>query len=174
MIKTPTGLKPKHDRFVHEWLIDQNATQAAIRAGFAERSARVMGSRLLARVDVKAVIDARLASDAAARAGTAEWIVEKAIQVVDMAIEQKNLGAATSTLALLAKRWPDFSEKRDIQLNERVEAIHAFAELPIEAVRALARGESPSLLSAPQPASGAENASEAPSAPIDGEFVEAD
>jgi len=40
-------LTPKQQRFVEEYLIDLNATQAAIRAGYSEKTAEVQGCRLL-------------------------------------------------------------------------------------------------------------------------------
>jgi len=50
------SLSPKRRRFVEEYLTDYNATQAAIRAGFSERSAKSQGHRLLTNDDVKAYI----------------------------------------------------------------------------------------------------------------------
>ena len=43
----------KHERFCAEYLRDLNATQAAIRAGYAESSARNQGSRLLQSAAVR-------------------------------------------------------------------------------------------------------------------------
>lgn len=40
-------LTPKRKRFIEEYLIDRNGTQAAIRAGFSEKTAKVMAFRLL-------------------------------------------------------------------------------------------------------------------------------
>ena len=40
-------MTPKQDRFAREYMVDHNATQAAIRAGYAEKTARVKGSQLL-------------------------------------------------------------------------------------------------------------------------------
>ena len=42
--------------FVTEYLKDLNATQAAIRAGYSERTARSQGQRLLTKVDIKNAI----------------------------------------------------------------------------------------------------------------------
>ena len=42
----------KQERFVSEYLIDLNATQAAIRSGFAANSARVTASRLLSKANI--------------------------------------------------------------------------------------------------------------------------
>lgn len=58
-------LKDKHARFVEEYLIDLNATQAALRAGYTELSARKQSYRLLANIGVKAAIDAGKAEIAA-------------------------------------------------------------------------------------------------------------
>lgn len=46
-------------RFIDEYLIDFNATQAAIRAGYSPRSAYSTGSRLLKDADVQAQLAAR-------------------------------------------------------------------------------------------------------------------
>ena len=51
-------ITPKQQRFVSEYLIDLNATQAAIRAGYSEKTARSQGQRLLTKADIaKAVAE---------------------------------------------------------------------------------------------------------------------
>lgn len=49
-------LKPKQARFVDEYPKDLNATQAAIRAGYSEKTAGSQGERLLRNVDIAAAI----------------------------------------------------------------------------------------------------------------------
>jgi len=44
----------KQRRFIEEYLVDLNATQAAIRAGYSERSAVVIGCRLLIKDNIAA------------------------------------------------------------------------------------------------------------------------
>jgi len=51
-------MTPKQRRFVDEYLIDFNATQAAIRTGYAAGSAEVTGSRLLRNAKVQTAISA--------------------------------------------------------------------------------------------------------------------
>lgn len=51
-------LTPKQSAFVQEYLIDLNATQAAIRAGYSERTANEQASRLMKNPAVKAAIEA--------------------------------------------------------------------------------------------------------------------
>ena len=50
-------LTEKQKRFCDEYLIDCNATQAAIRAGYSENGAEVRGNELLRNSKVKAYID---------------------------------------------------------------------------------------------------------------------
>lgn len=47
------ALTPKQERFVEEYLIDLNATQAAIRAGYSKKTAQEQSSRLLSNVMVQ-------------------------------------------------------------------------------------------------------------------------
>ena len=49
-------LTPKQKRFVDEYLIDLNATQAAIRAGYSPKTANEQGARLLANVSIAQTI----------------------------------------------------------------------------------------------------------------------
>jgi phage terminase small subunit len=51
-------LNDKQARFVEEYLLDLNAKQAAIRAGYSRRTAEAQGSRLLSHVKVAAAIAA--------------------------------------------------------------------------------------------------------------------
>lgn len=50
------NLTPKQQRFVEEYLIDLNATQAAIRAGYSEKTAQEQSSRLLSNVMVQEAV----------------------------------------------------------------------------------------------------------------------
>lgn len=52
-------LSDKQALFVAQYLVDRNATQAAIRAGYSEATAKQQGSRLLTNADVKAEISRR-------------------------------------------------------------------------------------------------------------------
>jgi phage terminase small subunit len=46
----------RRERFPYEFIVDLNATQAAIRCGCSPRSARTLGARLFAKADVQAKI----------------------------------------------------------------------------------------------------------------------
>lgn len=57
-------LTPRQQRFVQEYLLDLNATQAAIRAGYSSRTAEQQGPRLLGYAGVKRAIQAAQAKRA--------------------------------------------------------------------------------------------------------------
>ncbi len=54
-------LNERQQRFVDEYLIDLNATQAAIRAGYSVRTANEQGARLLANVSIQSEISKKMA-----------------------------------------------------------------------------------------------------------------
>lgn len=51
------SLTPKQQRFVEEYLIDLNATQAAIRAGYSEKTAKVIAAQNLSKLNVQEAIE---------------------------------------------------------------------------------------------------------------------
>lgn len=52
-------MNARQARFVEEYLVDMNATQAAIRAGYSEKTAYSQGSRLLKNAEIQARVRAR-------------------------------------------------------------------------------------------------------------------
>jgi phage terminase small subunit len=56
MQKDSQDVTPKQSRFIEEYLIDRNGTQAAIRAGYSKKTANEQASRLLANVNIKAIL----------------------------------------------------------------------------------------------------------------------
>lgn len=53
---TPQSVKERHEAFVREYLVDFNATQAAIRVGYSPHSAFVQGARLLRDANTQRMI----------------------------------------------------------------------------------------------------------------------
>ncbi|WP_368649647.1 terminase small subunit [Brucella intermedia] len=75
------SLTPKQERFVAEYLIDLNATQAAIRAGYSEKTAQQQGSRLLLNVVVQEAIAKGREKTAEKLEITKERIVEELAKI---------------------------------------------------------------------------------------------
>lgn len=66
----------KQKRFCDEYLIDCNATQAAIRAGYSTKTAKQIGQNLLTFVDLKAYIDERLKQMHSEKTADAQEVLE--------------------------------------------------------------------------------------------------
>ncbi len=70
-------MTPKAERFVQEYLIDLNATQAAIRAGYSARTANEQASRLLTNVSVRSAVEAAKKARAEKTGIDAEWVLRR-------------------------------------------------------------------------------------------------
>ena len=74
-------LTPKQQQFVDEYLIDLNATQAAIRAGYSSRTARAIASENLAKPHIQdAIAKAKMERSEATRID-AEWVLKQAVEL---------------------------------------------------------------------------------------------
>lgn len=60
MQKGVVAMNARQKRFCDEYLIDCNATQAAIRAGYSPKTAKVTGAKMLTNANLKAYIDEQL------------------------------------------------------------------------------------------------------------------
>jgi phage terminase small subunit len=58
--KPEKGLTNKQKRFVEEYLVDLNATQAAIRAGYSQRTAYAIGQENLKKPEIASAIQAAM------------------------------------------------------------------------------------------------------------------
>jgi phage terminase small subunit len=53
------ALNPKQERFCNEYLVDYNATQAAIRAGYSKKTAYVIAAEILSKKEVQEYLSAK-------------------------------------------------------------------------------------------------------------------
>ncbi|MGE4334978.1 MAG: terminase small subunit [Pigmentiphaga sp.] len=70
-------LTPKQLRFVEEYLVDLNATQAAIRAGYSKRTAGQIGDENLKKPQIAAAIQAAQAERSQATKIDAEYVLNR-------------------------------------------------------------------------------------------------
>jgi phage terminase small subunit len=75
------NLDPKRRRFVEEYRLDWNATQAAIRAGYSPKTAMQQGSRLLSFVEVQAALAELMQEDAARCQVTVDHAMAELVKV---------------------------------------------------------------------------------------------
>jgi phage terminase small subunit len=70
-------MTPRQNLFVLEYLLDLNATQAAIRAGYSVRTAATQGERLLKIVQVAAAIAAGMEARSERTKINADWLLSR-------------------------------------------------------------------------------------------------
>lgn len=106
------ALTPKQSRFVEEYLIDLNATQAAIRAGYSAKTAKQQGGRLLTNVDVSAALVAAKTGRAERTKIDADWLLSRLAEEADadLADLYDDHGGLKSV-----KDWPDVWRKGLVQ-----------------------------------------------------------
>ena len=86
---TEKGLTDRQERFCQEYIIDLNATQAAIRAGFTKRSAAVTAHRLLIKANIQARIS-QLGRDREQRTGvTADYVISRLQKVAERCMQEE-------------------------------------------------------------------------------------
>ena len=76
-VAQPRPLTAKQARFVDEYLIDLNATKAAIRAGYSAKTAQEQSSRLLSNVMVAEALAKRRAEVSEAAKIDAAWVLKQ-------------------------------------------------------------------------------------------------
>lgn len=131
-------LTEKQQRFVDEYLIDLNATQAAIRAGYSAKSADKIGSELLGKTRVVEAISKKMA-DRSKRTGVnqdrvvlelAKIAFVNAADVIDPESATIREGAtADDTAAIQSVKVKVIPTKegegveREIRLNDKLKAL---------------------------------------------------
>lgn len=101
------GLTDKQKRFCDEYLIDLNATQAAIRAGYSERTARKIGQENLTKPDIRQYIDQRMAEKESALIACQDEVLKYLTSVMR--------GESQSTEIVVEGLGDGISEAREIQ-----------------------------------------------------------
>lgn len=82
------NLTPRQAQFVREYVIGGNASEAARRAGYSERTARAIACEVLTKPDVKEAIQALQAENAARWNVTRQGVVEGILEAIAMARAQ--------------------------------------------------------------------------------------
>lgn len=135
-------LSDKQIAFCDEYLIDMNATQAAIRAGYSEKTAKQQGSRLLTNVDVQEYLASKSKQRSEKSGITAEWVLAQAaksyevnaqlISDKDGNLVQANPGAAKGFLELVGKHVEIGAFKDKVELSGGLALTHEEALKELE------------------------------------------
>lgn len=109
------ALNDKQQRFCDEYLIDLNATQAAIRAGYSQKTAYSQGQRLLKHAEAKIYIEARMAEKEKELIADQDEVLKYLTNVLrgksqSEIVVVENIGDFTSEARLIQKA-PDEKER---------------------------------------------------------------
>lgn len=113
-------MTPKQARFVEEYALDHNAAAAARRAGASERSARTLGSRWLAKVDVLGSIQSLENAAALKLSLTREDALNGLLAAKDEAVEQSDPMAQVAAWREIGKMCGFYTpERHKVEVNDR-------------------------------------------------------
>lgn len=134
----------KQKRFVDEYLIDLNATQAAVRAGYSAKSAYSIGTENLKKPEIKRAIEEQLQQCHNSKTADAQEIIEYLTSVMRgestaqiVVVEGKGEGCSAArtmekapdekerlrAAELLGKRFGIFTDKSEINANIKSEKL---------------------------------------------------
>lgn len=130
-------LNPKQQRFVDEYLIDLNATQAAIRAGYSPKTATAIASENLSKPSISAAIACAMAERSKRTGITQDRILEELakvafIKLTDIVDDTGRIkaGATDEDRACIEsikyKRTDTdtgYSEEREVKASSKLKAI---------------------------------------------------
>lgn len=74
-------LNERQEKFCREYIIDYNATQAAIRAGYSQKSARSQGSENLTKPDILARVREIQREETEKMCITPDWVIVRLVEV---------------------------------------------------------------------------------------------
>jgi len=119
----PAKLTPKQKKFIDEYLIDLNATQAAIRAGYSQKTAFSIGVENLSKPLIQEELQKAMKRQQERTQITADMVLKelKKIALDDAADYQDSRLKYTNkikALELLGKHLGMFSEKQAVELPE--------------------------------------------------------
>ena len=133
-----TKLTLKQQRFVDEYIISGNATDAAVKAGYSKKYANTNASKLLQNTTIKSYIDEKLAELQSQKVADQQEVMEyltavmrgektEPLLVLDGEGTQKVINAVppvqarTKAAELLGKRYRLFTDK--VELDATVEQV---------------------------------------------------
>ena len=111
-------MTPKQRSFAEHYALDHNGAAAAVRAGYARRSARQMASDLLAKPDIQALVAEHERAAAKRLAVTKERIIAELEQAIELARQKGDPGAMIRGWAEIGKLIGAYTERRKVELVE--------------------------------------------------------
>lgn len=151
---TTQELTDRQARFCEEYLIDLNATQAAIRAGYSEKTANRIASELLSKLDIQEKITELKGERAKRTEMTQDSVIQELAAVASAEVKGVRAVDKLKALELLGKHLGMFVERYEVNAAEIEKRIAEAREqgkkegtqelleaMPLEALKILAHTE---------------------------------
>ena len=119
-------LNLKQQAFVREYVVDLNATQAAIRAGYSEKTAGAIGHELLQKPEIQACVEEELAAKRERANLTADHVLAMLLDSARNCVQES---AKVRAQELIAKHLGMFTK--------RIEMKHDLSKLTDEELQQL-------------------------------------
>lgn len=151
---TTQELTDKQARFCEEYLIDLNATQAAIRAGYSEKTAREQAAQNLSKLNIQEKIAELKAERSKRTEMTQDSVIQELAAVARAEVKGVRAVDKLKALELLGKHLGMFVERYEVNAAEIEKRIAEAREqgkkegtqelleaMPLEALKILAHTE---------------------------------
>ena len=122
------NLTPKQQRFVEEYLIDLNATQAAIRSGYSEKTAKSIGQENLTKPDIQKAIEEAQEKLSNKAQVTVEMVVQGLLNEAKDLSEGSTQSARVSAWAHLGKHLGMFKDKVEHSGKLEIESLSSLMD----------------------------------------------
>lgn len=124
------SLTPKQERFIQEYLIDLNGTQAAIRAGYSAKTANEQAARLLANASIREKVQSAMDKRSETLGIDAQYVLQTIKNTIDRCSQAEQVKAADGTVSgeykfdstavlkgaeLLGKHLKMFTDKAEVK-----------------------------------------------------------
>jgi len=115
-------MNPRQTKFAQEYVLNSNATQSAIKAGYSKKTAYSQGQRLLSHVEVAAFIETQQAQTTERVELTQQYVLEGLMVIAEN--DQSPASSKVRSLELLGKHQGMFGDKLEItQIPDSVQVM---------------------------------------------------
>lgn len=120
------GMTAKQQRFCDEYLVDMNATQAAVRAGYSKKTARVIGQENLTKPAIRAYIEKRMQEKEAALIADQDEVMKYLTSVMRREMKE----SVVVTLQNKTEKWVKDEDTGKLKKQTITEESPAVVEIP--------------------------------------------
>lgn len=133
------ALTLKQSRFVDEYLIDFNASRAAIAAGYSSSGAKVQGSRLLTNANVRRLVDRHQQETSKRLRITRDDVIKGLVVAAEQARLNKDPASMISAMSEVSKMMGYYKQETDKPLaldnhNELKSQLEAMSDRELRAL----------------------------------------